>query len=613
MKLIKFKQQDLNELAELGNDNNQETSDLKPYFTANQTGVWFHGVGVDKQGNVFAKPPVRICDPFYIIGRGQGQDGREYRIISYQRNGRGAMQNIPFPMGLVGRNDGMSFLRDLGIGIKERHKGELWDYVQWDGKTDEWQIVARGGWTDKTCTTYVLPSGEIIGNPENKVIYTGDTSKKDAYSISGSLNDWQREVGQYLQGNSRPLLALGAIFAAPLLGVLREESGGFHFYGQSSKGKSLTGILAMSAVGEPIGLKVQWKGTGLGFDNYAAANNDGTIFLDEISECKPEVVKDTAYSIFNGVSKLQGAKQGGNRTQITWRVLAISTGEFDAEHYLKQDGIEWNAGQAVRLPAIPADAGKGFGVFDTLHGFHNGMALALHLEDAAKRFYGAPFRAFLAELTAQMTQQPEQFIQRINTLRAEFTELLPPDLDTQPARTAKRFILAATALELASEWGITGFAKGVGAAGVLQCFTAWYERDGVGNREERQIIKNTRNFLDTYGRSERFLSLIKDEYEIMPQTGKDHAGYRVAAAGDDALPRFFITDAVFEKEICHGFDVKFVCEVLHEHGWLVREDVKRQKYKLPPKLTAALRLPKSTRMYCLHGFTPQNEWHESHD
>ena len=52
----------------------------------------------------------------------------------------------------------------------------------------------------------------------------------------------------------------------------------------------------------------------------------------------------------------------------------------------------------------------------------------------------------------------------------------------QPARAAKRFMLVAAALELATEWGITGFAQGTGAAGVLACFNAWLEREGSGNR-----------------------------------------------------------------------------------------------------------------------------------
>ncbi|QMT34129.1 DUF927 domain-containing protein [Conchiformibius steedae DSM 2580] len=604
-KVIKLNTQNrsLKRLAKLADEKGQG-SDLKPHFITDETGVWFQAVGHDKDGTPFLKPLVRVCDAFKVIGRGQSADEREYRILEYRRNGRGAMKQVAFAMENVGRNDGLSLLRSMGISIKEKHKSELWDYIQWGGDSTEWEIVSRGGWTDKSCTAYVLPSGEVIGNPDKNIIYTGDTSKRESFEVSGSLKDWQEHVARYLAGNSRPLLALGTVFAAPFLGILRDENGGFHFYGSSSIGKSLLGMAAMSAMGEPAGLKVQWKGTSLGFDNEAAANNDGIVFLDEIGEAEQKTVKDVGYSVFNGVSKLQGAKQGGNRTRITWRILAISTGEFDAAHYLKQDGLEWNAGQAVRLPAIPADAGKGYGVFDTLHGFGTSAELALHLGTASKRFYGAAWRQYLTELAQRMNSEPEKLIGRIHALQAEFAAMLPPKLDSQPARAAKRFTLAAAALELAGEWGITGFAKGTGFAGVHACFQAWYERDGKSNREEAQIIKNAKDFLQVHGRGERFTRLIQSSYDVMPATGRNHAGFRIETAGNDAMPRFYINDSVFEQEICNGFDTKFVCDVLKNCGWLLREANNRQKFKLPPKMCDALRLPNSTRMYCLHGFAP---------
>lgn len=82
-----------------------------------------------------------------------------------------------------------------------------------------------------------------------------------------------------------------------------------------------------------------------------------------------------------------------------------------------------NAGQAVRLPSIPADAGKGYGVFEELHGFDTAKALALHLEDAAKTCYGQPFRTFVSELTGRLKNNPEDVKARIKVLQAEFEAL----------------------------------------------------------------------------------------------------------------------------------------------------------------------------------------------
>lgn len=605
-----------------------DSEPLKAYFenirTGTRAGVWFYDVGTTKDGTEYYKPPVRLCDPLEIVGRGQGADEGEYRVIEYLRHGisgRSETKQAAFPLEIVGTREGWALLRGFGIGVNQNGAtmAALANYLQWEGSAEQWQITERGGWTDDSFTAYVLPGGEIIGKTACKTIYIGDTSKKEAYAVAGDLAQWKEQIGRYIGGNSRPSLALGAVFAAPLLRILRLENGGFHIYGASGSGKTLSGLLAFSAIGNPDGLKVQWKGTSLGFDNEAAANNDGLIFLDEIGEGDPKTVKDVGYSVFNGTSKLQGKAAGGNRTRRTWRVLAVSTGEFDAEHYLKAAGYEWNAGQAVRLPAVPADAGKGYKAFDTLHGFADGAALVAHLEEAARSCYGAPFRAYLQRLADSMADNPEALKGRLKALQSEFCARLPAHMDSQPARVSKRFTMAAVGLALACEWDITGFDKETAFAGVLVCFNAWHEREGAGNREERQIIANARDFLTRDGYGERFADL-RNFGEDGYKTERNHAGFRVAGnrhAGERDNPHgystFYITDEAFEAEICKGFERSFVCRVLAECGWLQTEKAgggkTRNKKPLPAALARRFNIP--GRFYTLVGEVPPAEWGEA--
>ncbi|STV21893.1 DNA primase [Klebsiella pneumoniae subsp. ozaenae] len=57
-----------------------------------------------------------------------------------------------------------------------------------------------------------------------------------------------------------------------------------------------------------------WYGTALGMVNEAAAHNDGFMSLDEISQgTRRRDVAESAYALFNGVGKLQGRRDGGNR------------------------------------------------------------------------------------------------------------------------------------------------------------------------------------------------------------------------------------------------------------------------------------------------------------
>ena len=519
--------------------------DLEPYYEVVHSGkgsrhqgvgVWYHDVTTvkDEDGNekqVYRKP-LYLSDAFDIIGRGQDADESGYRVLQYKRNGQGRIRTVALPNHIMGTKELWAFLRNLDIGVYQDGKrlNLLTNFVQWQGDRTEYEITKRGGWSNRDCVAYLMQTGDIIGKAAKPIIYTGDKSRRPALVERGSLQEWQNTICRYLAGNSRPLLALGAVFAAPLLSILNIESGGFHFYGSSSIGKSISGIVAFSAMGDPFQLKIQWNGTSLSFENEAAANNDGCLFLDEIHQADIKVVKDVAYSLFNGVSKGQGKKDGGNRVRERWLVTAISTGEFDVARYMEAAGIDWTGGQAVRLPAIPADVGNN-SVFETLHDFDSSKALAEHLSHYANEHCGVAFPLFVKHIAACMAENPAAFKERINSLKQEFMTQTPPNLAIQPARVLERFALAAVALELAAQWGITGLEKGVGSAGVLCCFQAWQERDGVGNREEMQIIQAARDLLqrDDYG--ERFKYLMNTDGlgtgAISSETSRNHAGYRV--------------------------------------------------------------------------------------
>ncbi len=75
-------------------------------------------------------------------------------------------------------------------------------------------------------------------------------------------------------------------------------------------------------------------GTALGIANEAEAHNDSLLPLDEVGQgSSAKDVATSAYTLFNGAGKLQGAKEGGNRELKRWRTVAISTGEMDIETF----------------------------------------------------------------------------------------------------------------------------------------------------------------------------------------------------------------------------------------------------------------------------------------
>ncbi|XXQ68144.1 DUF927 domain-containing protein [Neisseriaceae bacterium B1] len=560
-----------------------ETYTPSPRFETTEKGVFY--IALDNDGN--EKPPMQLSSCIDIIGSGIHTNGEAYRMIQYTHNVTREKRIAAIPCSAIGSN--WSYLQGIGITIYSgRLKRErLADYLQTQGSREQWLITDKAGWINGA---YVLPNGDIITpaepleptgpNQTMRVFYNGDKSQAQAYQVSGSLKDWQENVARYAQHNSRLCLAIGTALAAPLLKLLKIESGGFHLQGKSSIGKTTAVNLSLSIFGEPENLLLSWKGTGLSFQNIAAARNDGFVVLDEIGQAAKKVVSDTAYSLFNGMNKLQAQKEGGNRALTRWRVLALSTGEKTPENYLR--GMDdWNAGQNVRLPTLPADTGKGKGIYDTLHGFKDGGALSDHLNQQTAQYHGIAGRAFIAQLS------PEK-IQLARNHAAQFMAELPPQIKGQAYRVAKRFALIAAALEIATD--ITGFAAGQGKEAIQDCFYAWLAVNGSGDREEKLIIEAVENHFAQYAYTARYaLKGAKHSYDH----SNNHAGYYE----NDGETRFmYVLPIVIESEILPTHEKRQIRETLHGIQWLLKD-----KERFLHQLTGGI------RYYKFKGVTPPNK------
>lgn len=534
-----------------------EPSEPKTRYEANKTGIYFVEVKTAKDGTKHEQAPLRLSDYMELVGRGLDQSGNHYRVLRWQDYLTNQTHTIALPMAEIGSN--WAALTKHGLTVhSSRYKRELLaDYLQTHGEHTPYTITNKSGWHGNA---YVLPNGEVINNTSNNnMIYNGDTSESGAYLVSGSLKDWQENVARYAAGNSRLCLAIGTALAAPLLAKLNEQNGGFHIYGDSSDGKTTAALVALSVFGNPQTLKMTWRGTDLGFSNAALARNDSLLVLDEIGEAQPKTISKTAYSVINGKSKLQGAKDGGNREKSEWRILLLSTGEKSLQNYMTQAGEKWEAGQAVRLPSIPAVTR--YGIYENLHDFQDGATLSEHLQIATQQQYGAAGRAWLEQLANTPTSE-------LHAAQNAFMATLP-QLDGQARRVARRFAIVAAALELAAN--ITGLPCGVGLAGVKQCFDDWFVMHGDGKHEDRQIIEQAQNWIDRNGQTDRLASLstvLNMTGEHNGIGGKDYAGFRAMENGNVFL---YIIPPVFKDEIAQSYEVLKAVNVLAKHGILIKE------------------------------------------
>ena len=436
------------------NDYNLENAEPfrpRPHFEIDNRGVWWVNVRTDKDGDIIEAEPLFLSDPIDIIGTGQDNDGAYYQIIKFKDKITRRHKTAALPQAEIGTVQGWQRLQNFGLVIMSgRAKREkLADYLQKEGSQAAFTITDRAGWNGEA---YILAGGETVNADGTNILYNGDTSQKDGYTEKGSLKEWQDQAARYAENNSRLCLALGLSMAAPFLALLNEEGGGFHLAGESSKGKTTAARLALSVWGDPETTKGNWDTTPLGLQNLALARNDGLLVLDEIGQtADPRKIPQMVYSVINGVSKTQGAKDGGNRRQKTWRNLILSTGEINPESLIG-DRAQWKAGNHVRLPDIQAEAR--YGIYDTLHGFADGAKLSEHINQATAKQRGTAGRALIRQI---LKDGKEAAAQAVEASRARFLETLPP-MEGQARRIARRFALLAAVLEYAAP--ITGMRQG---------------------------------------------------------------------------------------------------------------------------------------------------------
>lgn len=443
-------------------------------------------------------------------------------------------------------------------------------------------LAESTGWAN--ARVYVLPDA-IFGEPEagHRVFFTGRL-KEHRYRTSGTLQEWQEAIGRKCVGNSRLITAVSAGLTGPIMSDANEESGGIHFFNLSSHGKSSTAYAGGSVLGggHKKGFLRSWRATANGLEVTLAAHNDATLFLDEIGEALPSEVAKTVYMIGNGVGKERAGYADhtiGSAPVQTWRSMVISTGELALDTLARNAGIELPGGAAVRMLSIPADAVPD-SVFETHHGV-SGKDFADGLREAARRYYGTPFRAWLTSLTLLGEDSRRDLIHtyRNDFLRAARLESCCAEV----GRAASRMATIAAAGEMGIMFDILPWQPGDAIEGVIRCFDAWRSARGGDVAHDRiRMVEQVRGFLERYG-----ISRFEGTTESVPD-GSGRVGISAGSSGpvyDRAGWRrptksgteFLIQPAYFSEQVCRGFDATAVAKELLSRGYLRRGDGRHLK------------------------------------
>lgn len=526
------------------------------HFKLSDKGVTFNGT--DKDGNQL--PPRWICSPLYIVAKTRDAKSGEWgRLLEWQDDD-GVSHQWAMPLALLQGDvsDVRRELARLGLAISPNKLARdlLTSYLQVVPVETRARCVDKLGWYGDV---FVTANG-TVGNTDEKVVFQNTNAIEPTLSCSGSAEEWLNSIGRLASGNSRLIFAIATAFAPSLAKLAGEDSGGFHLRGLSSSGKSTALKVAASVWGNPKSYCRLWRSTSNGLEGLAALHNDGLLLLDELSQIDPREAGEAAYLLANGQGKTRASRAGTAKQSASWTLFFLSAGEESLTALMAKAGQRTNAGQEIRLADIEADAGAGMGLFETIHNQISPAAMALTLKESTSQYYGAVGMAWLEKIVANR----QTILPAISNMTRQFIDkVINQEATGQATRVARRFALVATAGELATQFGLTGWQRGESFQAAHKCFQSWQETFGIeGNREDRAIMAQVRAFFETYGTS-RFDNVREPNNErIINRAGfykTDDAGFRV----------YMVLPEVFKNELCKGFESRMVTRLLLNAGWLM--------------------------------------------
>ncbi len=544
------------------------------YFLSESDGVYV--VEPTKSGDAYCAPRA-ICDRLDVLALARDPNNGGWGLLVEFADRDNVKHRLVIPARSFNGEglEATGLLYDAGLHIAPSGRRAVLDYLQTQSPEKRARTTSRTGWHGEGDELlFVLPDG-AIGTATDEWLFDSGAPDASPYKQRGTLKQWRDNVASLCAGNSRLVFAVCSAFASPLLHLIGEESGGFHYRGDSSGGKTTALRAAASVCGSPDYMQ-RWRATDNGLEALAMTHCDAPLLLDELKQIDAKVAGETAYMLANGSGKARANVGGGARTIARWRLIFLSAGELSLSQHMAEAGKKVHAGQELRMADIPADAGAGLGCFERLHDHPNGHEFANALAAAMGKYYGTAFPAFVRRALSER----ERLCTSLREAQAAFEKAaLTHQASGQARRAAARFALVGAAGEFATKWGITGWNAGEAMKAAQACFAAWLgSYGGEGNQEQRAMLKQVRRFLESHGEA-RFADFAR------PVANDDHAPRVINKAGwrkHDNISgetEYYVYSEVFKTEVCSGMDYKAVARLLIDKGYM-RADGKHLQPKV---------------------------------
>lgn len=521
-----------------------------------KAGTWYHGL---KQSGPDEKAiPVDhwICAPLNVEAETiNSEDGTIGRLLSFTHRGRRIEWVMPMEA-LGGKGDEvLKVLLSRGLVIEHHQRRQIVPYLA-SHQSPELVIAttSKPGWHESGA--FVLPSRVIGGD---NVRFQDSGRAANIFTSKGTVDGWQTEIAARCVGNPVLILSVCCALAGPLLAKVGVNGGGVHLVGDSSSGKSLAQLLAASVWGNPGAFAASWDVSKGGIEIEAASRNDTILILDEIKRADPKRVQEMAYAIANGMGKGTMTREREGRAKLTWRVLALSSGERSLSDHAAIGGSNAHAGAELRMVDVNAGT-RAHRAFDDVHGL-TGQEFHRVVSDAVTQHYGHVGPAFVESLI----QHPEDLHSAFRQVREAFaTE------SSQAGRVADRFAIMALAGESAIRRKLLKWPKGTAVKGCQTLFNEWLQTMGDGSAEDRQILSGISEFIALHSDS-RFSDICAEHANV---TVRERAGYYQV----ESDKRLYLFNPPGLKEAASGFSQARIVRALIGVDALVQKDSEENRW-----------------------------------
>ncbi|MEO5332056.1 MAG: DUF927 domain-containing protein [Magnetococcus sp. YQC-5] len=456
-----------------------------------------------------------------------------------------------------------------GLMVIPGKEGTLKTYLGHFAPVARWQSVPRLGWLDDPSgrLAFILPDRVLEGGSGQgeKVVFQPERHAPTASTIreSGTLADWQNHVVKYCAGNPIFVFSLCLAFAGTLLKSARMDSGGFHFYGRSSGGKTTAAQIAATVWGcgadpaEAPGMAYvqRWNTTANAAEGLAAAHNDGLLVLDEIGSCSAKDFGKMIYDITGGQGKAAMDASRNLKDRRMWRILILSTGEYSSKQKIEEGGQTANAGQLIRMLDISAT--------NIIANPHDGdhVTHAKRMKRNCSQYFGTAGPQFLKKLL-QTYPDSQKLRDSISCyLEASTTRLTPKKAQQEQARAVRRFALLEVAGILAVRFGIISLSETEISRSIQIICQEWWTKMDVLSDVSRGV-EAVREFILMH-QAARF----GDAHD----TGNGGVTPRNQVGYVDSVAGLYLFSKEGFKEACGGHDYIEIARELSNIGWIVRD------------------------------------------